>query len=134
MLRKEAVIIASTGYIQVNTYLSDARIPLKDTAITILDDQGNTIAFRTTNRSGQLDTPVAISVPDLADSQQPGYEHPFAAVELYAKRENLEEIHIEGLQVFADTVTTQNLEMIPLSELPDQWIKSELFQTPPQNL
>ncbi len=127
--------IASTGYIQVNAYLSDARIPLEDTAITILDDMGRTVALRMTNRSGQLDTPVAVSVPDLAASQQPGSsQKPYTTAELYAKRENLEEIHVEGLQVFADTVTTQDLEMIPLSELPEQWIKSQLFLTTPQNL
>ncbi len=134
MLGKEAMTIASTGYIQVNTYLSNARIPLKDTAITIIDDQGNPIAHRLTNRNGQLDTPVAVAVPNMEDSQQPGFEKPYTTVELYAKRKNLEEIHVKGLQVFADIVTTQNLEMIPLSELPNKWITSELFQTTPQNL
>ena len=48
--------------------------------------------------------------------------------------EDYEEINIENLQVFADTITLQNLELIPLSELPEYWIKSETFNTPPQNL
>ena len=38
------------------------------------------------------------------------------------------------LQVFAGTTTIQNLEMIPLSELPDQWDQMIIFDTPPQNL
>ena len=46
----------------------------------------------------------------------------------------LEQIFIKGLQVFADTTTGQDLEMIPLSELPTQWDRSETFDTPPQNL
>ena len=45
-----------------------------------------------------------------------------------------EQIENESLQVFPDTVTDQNLAMIPLSELPDSWNKTEIFPTPPQNL
>ena len=45
-----------------------------------------------------------------------------------------EQIYIKRLQVFADTTTDQDLEMIPLSELPNQWDKSETFDTPPQHL
>ena len=41
---------------------------------------------------------------------------------------------IENLQVFADTTTNQNLEMIPLSELPGRWDQTEIFDTPRQNL
>ena len=40
----------------------------------------------------------------------------------------------ENLQVFADTTTVQNLEMIPLSELPASWDQTVIFDTPPQNL
>ena len=39
-----------------------------------------------------------------------------------------------NLQVFANTTTIQNLEMIPLSELPNAWDQSVLIDTPPQNL
>ena len=48
--------------------------------------------------------------------------------------ENFEEIHAERVQVFPDTLTIQDLKMIPLSELPDNWNKAELFNTPAQNL
>ena len=91
--------------------------------------------MRLTNRNGLLDEPVEISVPDLSASQTPNTNIiPFTVVNLYARLENYEEISIENLQVFANTVTEQNLEMIPLSELPDQWSEKEIFRTPPQNL
>ena len=48
--------------------------------------------------------------------------------------ENYEEISIEGLQVFADIVTDQNLAMIPLAEFPQAWNKTETFYTQTQNL
>lgn len=99
------------------------------------DRSGAAIAMRLTNRSGLLDEPIEISVPDLSASQSPNTGViPFASVDLYARLENYEEIHVENLQVFAGIVTNQNLEMIPLSELPDKWNQAELFYTPAQNL
>ena len=91
--------------------------------------------MRLTNRSGKLDEPIEIAVPDLSASQSPNTGIiPFAVVNLYARLENFEQIEIENLQVFADTITEQELEMIPLSELPIQWTKTEFFDTPAQNL
>lgn len=127
--------MSATGYIQVNAYASNAQIPLKDVAVSITDTNGSAIALRLTNRSGQLDTPVEITVPDLSASQTPNTGvTPFALVNLYAKLENYEEIEANHIQVFPDTVTNQNLELIPLSELPEYWNQVEIFNTPEQNL
>lgn len=91
--------------------------------------------MRLTNRSGQLDKPVAIAVPDLSASQSPNTGIiPFTTVNLYARLENFEEINVEKLQVFANTTTDQDLAMIPLAEFPDNWNKAETFDTPAQNL
>lgn len=104
-------------------------------AVAITDTGGSAIAMRLTNRSGTLDVPVAITVPDRAASESPNTGViPFAVVDLYARLEDYEEIHIEHLQIFADTITTQNLEMIPLAEFPEHWNQAEIFDTPAQNL
>lgn len=133
--KKGVIALSATGYIQVHAYTSNAQIPLKDTAVTITDTSGAAIAMRLTNRSGMFDVPVAITVPDLSSSQSPNTGIiPFASVNLYAKLEDYEEIDVQNLQVFADTVTEQNLEMIPISELPESWNKAEIFETPAQNL
>ncbi len=127
--------LSATGYIQVRAYTSNAQIPLKDVAVSITDASGAAIALRLTNRSGTLDVPVEIQVPDLASSQSPNTGIiPFAVVNLYARLNNYEAIEIENLQIFPNTTTLQNLEMIPLAELPTSWNKSEVFNTPPQNL
>lgn len=129
------VCLAATGYIQVRAYTSNAQIPLKDVAVAITDTDGAAIALRLTNRNGTLDTPVAIPVPDLSAGQSPNTGIiPFATVNLYARVEDFEEIHALQVQIFPNTLTEQNLEMIPLSELPDTWNKAETFDTPPQNL
>lgn len=132
---KEGICLSAIGYIQVHAYTSFAQIPLKDVAVTITNTDGAAIAMRLTNRSGTLDEPIRIEVPDLSASQSPDTGViPYAVVDLYARLENYEEIHIERLQIFADTVTDQNLEMIPLSEFPENWNQAEIFYTPAQNL
>ena len=128
------IILSATGYIQVHAYASDAQIPLADVAITVTATDGTAIALRLTDRSGKIE-PIPIPVPDPAESQSPDPpEVPYARVNLYARLGGYEQIENENLQVFAGTTTDQNLEMIPLSELPDAWDRRVVFDTPPQNL
>ena len=126
--------MSSTGYLTVHAYTSDARIPLDSAAIAVTDRNGDAIALRLTDRSGQID-PIAIPVPDLSASQQPDTGViPYATVNIYARKRLFEQIEAENVQIFANTVTDQDLQFIPLAELPDSWIKTEIFDTPPQNL
>ena len=124
----------ATGYITVHAYTSYAQLPLKDVAITITASDGTAIALRLTNRNGQID-PVSVPVPARSASLSPGLsDAPYTTVNLYARLRGYEQIEIENLQVFADTTTNQNLEMIPLSEFPDRWNQTEVFDTTRQNL
>ena len=126
--------MSATGYIQVHAYTSDAQIPLAGVAVTITDPTGSAVAMRLTNRSGQIDL-IEIPVPDLAESQSPNPpERPYAVVNLYAHLRGYEQVEAENLQIFAGTVTNQDLMMIPLSELPNRWDQTVIFDTPPQNL
>lgn len=125
----------ATGYIQVHAYTSYAQIPLKDVAVTVTDANGSAIAMRLTNRSGQFDVPLEIETPNRSESLSPNTGTiPFTTVNIYARLDDFEAIEAENVQIFANTVTLQNLEMIPLSELPEKWDKLEIFDTPPQNL
>ena len=124
----------ATGYIQVYAYSSYARLPLQDVAVTVTAPDGTALALQLTDRSGKI-APIPVPVPDKAASQTPDTgEIPFVAANLQARLRGYERIFIKGLQIFADTTTDQDLEMIPLSELPAQWDRSETFDTPPQNL
>lgn len=124
----------ATGYIQVRAYTSTAQFPIEDVAITVTAADGTAIAMRLTDRNGLI-SPIEIPVPDRAESLQPNPpERPFAIVNLYARARGYEQIEAENLQVFADTTTYQNLEMIPLAEFPAAWDQTIIFNTPPQNL
>lgn len=126
--------MSATGYIQVHAFTGNARIPLMDVAVTVTNSENKVIAMRLTNHSGRMD-PIPVAVPDRAASQTPDTGIiPFTTVNLYARLDDYEQVESENVQVFADTITDQNLEMIPLSELPGAWDQAELFDTPPQNL
>ncbi|MBQ3216167.1 MAG: hypothetical protein IJB11_08610 [Oscillospiraceae bacterium] len=126
--------MSATGYIQVYAYTSRARIPLKDVAVTVTAADGTAIGMRLTDRNGKID-PIPVPVPNLSESQQPNPpELPFTQVNLLARLKDYVTIESENLQVFANTTTDQNLEMVPLAELPDSWAQEEIFQTPVQNL
>lgn len=91
--------------------------------------------MRLTNKSGQLDVPITIPVPDLSAGLRPDTGViPFARVNIRARLTGYEEIDVEDVQVFPDTLTSQNLEMIPMAELPAKWNKAEIFRIPAQNL
>ncbi len=107
---------------------------MENVSVMITYPDGSAIAMRLTDRSGKIE-PVPITVPDRSSSQTPDTGIvPFTSVNVYARLENYEQIEAENVQIFSGTITNQNLEMIPLSELPDKWTKAEIFNTPPQNL
>lgn len=123
-----------TGYIELNAYTSRAKIPLENVAVAITAADGTAIALRLTDRNGLI-VPIPIPVPDVSAGQTPDSGvRPYTPVNLYARLEGYEQRENEGLQVFPGTVTRLELEMIPLSELPQSWDKVSVYQTPPQNL
>jgi len=126
--------MAATGYIQVRAFTSNANLPLKDVTVLITDSSGKAIAMRQTDRNGKIE-PIAITTPDLSASLDPNTGiTPFTSINIYARIENFEQIEAENIQIFADTTTDQELEMIPLAEFPEFWTETEIFRTPPQNL
>lgn len=122
------------GYIQVRAFMSNAQIPLENVAVIISSIDGTAIAMRLTGRSGLTD-PVAIPAPNRAESEQPEKNgQPFTDLILYAWKSGFEQVRATNVQVFAGVTTIQDLKMVPLSELPDQWDEQLLLNTPPQNL
>ena len=131
---KGGIILPDTGYITVNAYTGIARIPLENVAIAVTSTDGTAIALRLTDRNGRI-TPIEVPVPTLDAGQAPDTGVvPFTPVNLYARLEGYEQTENENLQVFPETVTQLDLQLIPLSELPDAWDKISIFDTPSQNL
>lgn len=124
----------NTGYIEVFAVTSNAWIPLEDVAVTVTADDGTAIALRLTDRNG-LTTPISIPTPGLDAGLAPDTGiRPYTVVNVYARLDGYEQEENENLQVFPDTITRLTLQMIPLSELPDSWDKTVVYNTPAQNL
>lgn len=127
--------MSAVGYVNVHTYESNAQIPLNNVAIAITDENGDAIALRLTNRNGMLDKSIPIQVPDLSKSQMPNNDQrPFSSVNVYARKKGYVQIEVKQVQVFANTVTDQEFEMIPLPEYPEDQSLLEIFTVPPQSL
>lgn len=131
---KGGIPLPDQGYIDVLAYASVAQIPLEDVAITVTSQDGTALAMRLTDRNGAIE-PIEIPVPELSAGQTPDTGVvPFTSVNVYARLEGFEQVENENLQVFPNTVTRLNLQLIPLSELPSSWDKVTVFDTPKQNL
>ncbi len=126
--------MSAVGYIQAKAYTSRAQIPVEDTAVSVVDNDGRLLGLRLTDSSG-VTSPITIQVPDPAESQSPDTgEKGFVTVNLYARAENFEQILVRDIQVFPGVVTMQELILVPLSELPGSRTRAEVIDTPPQNL
>lgn len=131
---KGGIPLSSTGYIRVNAFTSRARIPLQDVAITVTATDGTAIATRLTDRNGLI-TQIEVPVPDISAGLTPDTGiQPFTQVNLYARLEGYEQQENENLQVFPETITSLDLEMIPISEFPGSYKQINVFDTPRQNL
>ena len=127
--------MSDTGYLNVHAFTSNAQIPLKNVAVAITEQGDDAIALLLTNSSGRLEQSIELEVPSRAESQQPNNNQiPYKIVNIYARKEDYQEIYIKNVQVFANTVTLQDLELIPLSEFPSERFKSEDFDTLTQRL
>ncbi len=123
-----------TGYIDVLAYTGQAQLPLEDVAITVTSTDGTALAMRITDRNGGISR-IEIPVPEMSAGLSPDTGvRPYTPVNLYARKDGYEQTENENLQVFPQTVTRLNLELIPLSEYPDSHDKVSIYDTPPQNL
>lgn len=126
--------MSATGILQLRAFTSRAQIPLRDVAVVITATDGTAIAMRLTDRNGLI-SPVEIPVPDISESLDPAFPgQPYTNVNLHARKNGYEQVIADNIQIFADTVTYQNLEMIPLSEVPNDLDQTVNYNTPPQNL
>ena len=126
--------MSAIGFLQVKATTSRARLPLENVSVRVVAEDGALLALRLTDSSGNTE-PIKLEVPARADSQTPDPEQqPFIQLSIYARAEDYSQIQVQNVQVFAGTTTVQELNFIPLSELPGQWNETEIFNTPIQDL
>ena len=128
--------MAATGYLTVRTYTSNAQLPIEGAAISVTQPTENgthLIATRITDESGRI-TPIPILTPDRSESLTPGNSHPWTSVDITADHPNYDRVLVENVQIFANIITQQNLELLPRSELPEAYNMTEVIDITGQPL
>ena len=126
----------ATGYIVVNVYTSRAQLPLRNAQVSVTD--GNEagpklLGFRLTGVTGKTDE-IEIETPDLDSSLSPSEKKPFAICDVKISHPSYYTLNIRDVQVFANTQTLQNVELIPLTENSKPQDRTINRTTPFQNL
>ncbi len=128
--------MASIGYFTARVYTSSAQLPIRDATVALTQATSSgtrQIATRLTDESGRI-PPIPIAAPERSESQQPGTTSPYTDLSVTVEYPGYERVLIEGLQIFSDTVTEQDVELLPLEELPQVYNMTELIEIPSQEL
>ena len=131
------VFLLQKGGLLVRTYISNMLIPVKDVRVTVTqnNERGNKIiAFRTTDENGKTDV-IEIDTPDISLSlDENNRQQPFTNVNIKVEKDGFAIFVIKDVQIFADRLSEQNVEMIPLPEKSEYDEFNNVYIVTPQNL
>lgn len=129
--------MASIGTIVTRVYTSKAQVPIQGATVAITqkstDGRSTLLAIRISDENGRT-LPVRVRTPDPAESESPGNVVGFASCDIWTEAPGYEMSLIENVQVFPDTETLQELELIPLPEQADPNTTMDRVDVPPQDL
>ena len=109
-----------TGKLVVRVYATAAQLPLEGATVVVTAREENgkfqLISLQKTDRSG-MTQPILIQTPDLIDStEQNPPESPFRYCDVWAEHPGFLVQRVDGVQIFPDVTTRQDMELIPLGE------------------
>ncbi|WP_209343555.1 spore cortex-lytic protein [Flavonifractor sp. AGMB03687] len=129
--------MAATGTILTRVFTSQAQIPVAGAtvAFTQRSTEGRhaLLALRVTDANGRTQ-PVRVGTPDPSASESPGTITPFAVCDIWVESPGYELLVVENVQIFPNTETLQELELIPLPEQSATLLPENPVNVPPQNL
>lgn len=125
------------GSLLVRTYISNMLIPIRDVRVTVTQNNDNgdeILAFRLTDENGKTEI-IEIDTPDMELSlDQNNTVIPFASVNIKVEKEGFVIFVIKDVQIFANRLSEQNIEMIPLPEKSEYDEFNNTYIVTPQNL
>jgi len=103
----------STGRLQLSVFDVTRAMPVSNAIIRIRENSdeinnNNIITELITNESGQTDV-VELPAPPKQNSFEPDGEQPFSKYNIEASAEGFDQVTINGVQVFPDTLAIQNI-------------------------
>lgn len=125
------------GSLLVRTYIANMLIPVIGTRVTVSQMDGDNeklLAFRLTDENGKTDI-IEIDTPDMDLSlDQNNTEKPYTSVNIKVEKDGFVIFIIKNVQVFANRLSEQNVEMIPLPENSEYDEYANTYTVTPQNL
>ena len=126
----------AVGQIIVNVYTSRSQIPLQDAFVSVTSGQTpdvKLLGFRTTNQNGATES-LDIDAPELELSLSPTDQKAYTICDIKVTHPLYYTMIIKDVQVFANTETLQDVELIPLEENSKPEDRSMTQTIPSQNL
>lgn len=113
----------ATGTLSVRVYTSQAQIPLEGAAVVVAapgeEGKWKLLSIQCTDSSGKIRN-LSVDTPVLGESTSPGglpgNGAPCALCTVWAERPGYIMLRVDGVQVFPDVETVQNMELIPLPQ------------------
>ena len=109
-----------TGKLVVRVYATSAQLPLEGATVVVTtkEESGKfaLISLQKTDRSGMTE-PIPVATADEIDStEQNPPESPFRYCDVWAEHPGFLVQRVEGVQIFPNVTTRQDMELIPLGE------------------
>ena len=113
----------ATGTLSVRVYTSQAQSPLEGATVVVAapgaEGKYKLLSIQNTDSSGLI-RPVTIDAPALGESTSPGglpgEGAPFALCDIWAEQPGYAMLQVNGVQIFPDVETMQDMELIPLPQ------------------
>lgn len=107
----------STGYLVVSVSTAKDALPLENALVTVssVGDPNELLFTTSTNGSGQT-PPLPLPAPPMENSLEPGSAYPYARYAVSVDMDGYQPVTTSELTVFAGTVATLPVQLIPLEE------------------
>ena len=127
--------MAEKGSLIAQVYTARMAIPVEGVSVTITTDdrtRPEIIAYRTTDLNGRTQA-VEFETPDINLTLSPSEETGFSTCNIQLDHPNYYSVLVEHVQIFPETESIQQMEMVPLEEFAPE-VKSRSFVVVPQDL
>lgn len=136
-MRKVGCRLPAQGYILTHVFTSRANLPLANATVSVTEKtvggQDSIISLQLTDTSGNTQS-INIATPPAADSQSPNRPKGFTVVDIAVDLPDYERVLVENVQVFPDTITLQDVQLLPHEALPAERGQTQVVFVTPQNL
>ena len=121
------------GYVTVRTFTREQISPVSGASVYIVSNGEN--GEKNIERLLITDENGKTGVVEIELTENPEYDgQPYTLIDIYVYRDAFYTVKVEDVQVFADRITLQNVEMIPLPENFNEVDDVNIFVVKPQNL